>query len=166
MPLFGKDNPQYKYNLEEYRTFKWLYQKYVVEELSLSAIAKIVGVDIKCIVKWMDKVNIPRRQCGARIGKHNHHFKGSHINTQGYKLIYQPNHPNCDSKKCVREHTLVVEKAIGRYLLPSETTHHIDGNKLNNKPNNLYLFITPNEHNSYHMNPKSIPITKSNLSNF
>jgi hypothetical protein len=168
--LFGHLNPQYKPNLEQYRTFEWLYQKYCIEELSLSSIAKIVNVDIKCISKWMNKVDIPRRQSGARFGKNNHHFKGYCFDSRGYKLIYSPNHPNKDNRNYVFEHRLVVEKYLNRYLTREETIHHIDENKLNNKLSNLYLFSQHHQHDRYHQKlrkDKSFqPITKSNLSRF
>lgn len=164
--LFGSSNPQYKYGLEQFRTFKWLYQKYWIEELSLSQIAKIVGVDIKCICKWMNKQDIPRRQCGGRFGKHHFRFKGSFLNSQGYRLIYFPNHPRNDNSKYVREHILVIEKYLGRYLLPNETPHHINKIKDDNRLENLYLFTTSAEHSRYHRTKNITPITQSNLSKF
>lgn len=169
--LFGRDNPQYKPGLEKYRTFKWLYKKYWIEESSLSQIAEIVGVDIKCISKWMNTVNIPRRQCGARCGKHNHHFQGWSINSQRYKLIHSPNHPYRDKRNYIREHILVIEKYLNRYLLPNEIPHHINENKIDNRLENLYLFLGSAEHSRYHRlkqlnSPKFTPITQSNLSKF
>lgn len=38
------------------------------------------------------------------------------------------------------EHRYLVEKYIGRKLKKTEIVHHIDGNGLNNKLRNLYLF--------------------------
>ena len=38
-----------------------------------------------------------------------------------------------------RLHTLIVEKCINRKLNKNEVVHHIDGNKLNNDPNNLFV---------------------------
>ena len=47
-------------------------------------------------------------------------------------------------------HRWVVEKNIGRRLLPDEVVHHIDGNKLNNSFYNLEIFSSQDEHHSLH----------------
>lgn len=39
-------------------------------------------------------------------------------------------------------HALVMEWKLGRKLLPGENVHHLDGNKLNNLPENLELWTT------------------------
>ncbi len=49
----------------------------------------------------------------------------------------------------MQEHRWVVEQAIGRKLSPIESVHHVDGNKLNNKPENLMLFKTMSAHRQY-----------------
>jgi len=72
---------------------------------------------------------------------------GRRINSQGYVLIYCPDHPFA-RQRCVREHRVVMEKHIGRYLSPSEVVHHIDKNKTNNDIKNLMLFSSESEHQS------------------
>ena len=69
----------------------------------------------------------------------------------GYILIQQPNHPNANEKGYVREHRLVVEKFIGRYLIKGEVVHHINANKGDNSIKNLMPFSTQKKHMQFHM---------------
>jgi hypothetical protein len=62
---------------------------------------------------------------------------GKTVTPNGYVLVKQPTHPHADVRGYVYEHRLVAESKLGRYLLPTEQVHHIDGNKSNNDPRNL-----------------------------
>lgn len=66
-------------------------------------------------------------------------FSISRKNGKPYKLIYCPAHPFATASGHVREHRLVMEKKIGRNLLKNEIVHHLDGDTLNNKIENLQL---------------------------
>lgn len=68
-------------------------------------------------------------------------WKGGRRVDDGYVFIYMPQHPRAKRNGYIREHTVVMEKKIGRYLLPNENVHHKDGNKINNNPNNLELWV-------------------------
>lgn len=67
----------------------------------------------------------------------------------GYWIIHSPNHPYVDKTGCVRENRLVMEKYIGRFLLPNEIVHHINGNKDDNRIENLEL-TTQSKHATFH----------------
>ena len=49
------------------------------------------------------------------------------------------------------EHRIVAEEMLGRKLQKGEVIHHIDGNKRNNRPENLMIFESLSEHSKYHM---------------
>lgn len=77
--------------------------------------------------------------------------KRRYVDEDGYVLIYKSSHPYCDSKGYVREHRLVMEDHIGRYLTVEEVVHHINKNKEDNRIENLMLFVNHSEHVIYEL---------------
>ena len=76
---------------------------------------------------------------------------GKTLHPSGYIMVLCRNHPYARlGGKYVREHRLVMEKHIGRYLKPSEIIHHIDGDIKNNHIDNLMLFPSHSAHASFH----------------
>lgn len=61
----------------------------------------------------------------------------------GYVIVPVPEgHPMGAGKKYrgyMREHRLVMERHLGRYLSPGETVHHINGDRMDNRIENLEL---------------------------
>jgi hypothetical protein len=75
-----------------------------------------------------------RETASARYGVKSPSWKGGRrLRTDGYvSIVVGPN-------KTRLEHCLVMEKLLGRPLLPSETVHHRNGSRSNNSPDNLEL---------------------------
>ena len=69
--------------------------------------------------------------------------------TKGYISIWKPEHPNNVGGR-VREHILVMEKMIGRYLRKGELVHHINYLEDDNSEENLFLCYTYKEHDKIH----------------
>jgi HNH endonuclease len=58
-------------------------------------------------------------------------------------MILAPEHPRAGQGRYVFEHILVLEEQLGRYLLPNETVHHLNGVRDDNRPENLELWSRP-----------------------
>lgn len=59
-----------------------------------------------------------------------------------YKNVTAHGHPNATHKGVIPEHRLVMSKHIGRPLLPHENVHHINGDRKDNRLENLELWST------------------------
>jgi hypothetical protein len=83
------------------------------------------------------------KSCGCiRKGPESHQWKGGRNKTKfGYILKWVPEHPNCNPNGYVKEHRLVMEEMIGRYLEPHEEVHHKNGIRDDNSKENLELWV-------------------------
>jgi hypothetical protein len=70
-------------------------------------------------------------------------------------VVYCPDHPRAWSTGYVHVHVLVAEWKLGRLLLPGETVHHDDENRLNNSPENIIVAGSNSEHARIHAELRS-----------
>lgn len=62
------------------------------------------------------------------------------INWAGYKRIVIHGHPNSNTKGRVLEHVVIMGNHIGRPIQKGETIHHKNGDRLDNRIENLELW--------------------------
>lgn len=67
----------------------------------------------------------------------------------GYMYFCDVSHPLASKIGIVYYHRHVASEKLGRWLLPSEHVHHLDGNKCNNEWSNLAI-VTASQHSHLH----------------
>src|SRR3990167_3904990 len=115
---------------------------------SSKEIAEMTGMSQKHIQKLILRYNLPRLKRGdASQMEKNHFWKGGKIrDKEGYVLLKKNDHPYGNRLGYVREHRLVVEASLGRYLLPTEVVHHKNSKRDDNRLENLELFVSNGAH--------------------
>lgn len=120
------------------------------QEKSTEDIAKIYNCNETTVSRAMKNLGIPLRSIKERKiasliqhpikkGPDSPCWIGGRKTKEGYVLVYKPEHPYAHADGYIFEHRLVMEKELGRYLLPSETVHHkgIRYDDIRNRSDNL-----------------------------
>jgi endogenous inhibitor of DNA gyrase (YacG/DUF329 family) len=74
------------------------------------------------------------------------------IDYYGYVLVKLADHPN-SKNGWVKEHRLVMSEHLGRTILENEHIHHINGDKTDNRIDNLEI-LSPEEHAKLHLSDR------------
>ena len=94
-------------------------------------------------------------RCGTKMRSQKLHrenspsWKGGQFIDRGYVYIYQPEHPEAMANGYIKRARLVLAKKLGRPILPNMRSHHINGIKDDDRPENLQE-ISQSEHARYH----------------
>lgn len=119
---------------------------------SLGRTAAALGTSRSTVRRNLRYAGVPvRTQSEAQKGENNPAWAGGVTRLGRYHYLLRPDHPAATLAGYVAEHRLVVEKMLGRYLHRSEVVHHVDGNPLNNRPENLQVFRSNGEHLAFEL---------------
>lgn len=116
--------------------------RWYADGMSMREIAKRIGRSTHVVARRVRKAGIARPYQGS--GPDHSMWRGGRNDAgEGYFKIWvaddDPLAVMRNGAGYVLEHRLNMARKIGRPLLPTETVHHIDGDKTNNAPSNLQL---------------------------
>jgi len=116
--------------------------------VSLTEIARRIKTNMRHVAAFLRRHGVKDKFVTMNYGPKNGAWRGGRIiDEDGYVKVLSPGHPNCPKHTdYIAEHRLVMEKMIGRFLLPQEVVHHRNKNKQDNRPENLQLFSENSEH--------------------
>lgn len=114
-------------------------------ELSQAAIARHFGVSQATIERALRALGLRSvRGRGSPMEANFFWNGGRRIDEDRYVMVKAPKHPYATADGYVREHRLVMERVLGRYLRPEEVVHHKRGRS--NHPDNLEVFASQADH--------------------
>jgi DNA-binding CsgD family transcriptional regulator len=141
-PRVGRLNPYSACNVHGEKLLQLCEQG-----LSLKQMAKIVKTSPRHVLAFLRSKGVTKVFDTAKYGEDHYLWKGRLIDKDGYVLIHVKGHPNARKHtNYIFEHRLVMEEHLGRILLPTEVIHHINGQKQDNRIENLQLFQSNGDH--------------------
>jgi hypothetical protein len=121
---------------------------------SQRAIARSYGVSHQAIQKRRARWGQPLMKQGNVRGANHACWKGGEFtDAVGYRRVYRPETHRAN--KYIYEHQAVMEDHLGRSLSPSEIVHHINGDRLDNRIENL-LVLSRSAHKTLHAQLESL----------
>jgi hypothetical protein len=114
--------------------------------LSTQEIGQALGCSEEAARERMVRLGIPRLPGKARPTRNHFWNGGRSADKAGYLLVKVPAHPHRSRSGYVREHRLVMEASLGRFLLPTEVVDHQNFVVDDNRRENLVLYAANADH--------------------
>lgn len=154
----------HKYQIEAYLKYRDIYAvrqgygKYLDRDLvtrmiecekkTYVEISEILGCHRTTIERAAKNWGLKTSRTGPRScdGHRQKWAGGRQVDKHGYILVFAPLHPQASIGGYVREHRLLIEVILGRYLHEKEVVDHIDNHPWHNWPDNLRIYASNADH--------------------
>lgn len=114
--------------------------------MSCQEMADVFGCGDERVRRVLVELGLPRLAPKARPER-NYFWQGGYVvDDEGYILEHRPDHPCATKGGYVRQHRLVMERVLGRFLTPEEVVDHKNRDTSDNAPSNLDLYSSNAEH--------------------
>lgn len=129
-----------------------LVREYRHDRGAVRRLASEWGCSIVTLYNRLDAAGVDRREpgdasTGTQACKNNPNWGGGrHLDAAGYVVV------RVSDASYRREHCVVAEGALGRPLHGKEVVHHRNGDRADNRPENLEVLASQSEHMKLHMN--------------
>ncbi len=106
---------------------------------------------VSCSVNGCERISLAKGLCGCHYARNRkygdplftkYERKTKKLNTQGYVFWTDNTHPLAGDTGMLLEHRVVMANVLGRKLFPKESVHHMNGDRADNRPDNLELWST------------------------
>ena len=130
-----------------------LRKMFVEDKMFIREMAAHFGVSTGTVIArlrehgiWLDK------RSGRQVGERGSGYKGGIKVSRGYKFIAVPEGSphRRDRDGYVAEHRIVASEMIGRALTREEEVHHLNFDKMDNRPENLMILGDGADHTRFH----------------
>lgn len=92
----------------------------------------------------------------ARSGSNGRNWRGGMKMSNGYRLIFLPEHPKANRQGYVNEHVIVAEKALGKFLPDKAVPHHANQIRSDNSSKNIVICEDQAFHNLLHRRMRAL----------
>jgi transposase len=114
---------------------------------SVACIARSIHAGRRHVLRVLKQAGVSiRPDAWYTKGERNSAWVNGRVVRKGYVYVHCPQHPFATKSGYVLEHRLVMENVLGRHLKRKEVVHHINGNRQDNRRENLKLFSSNGAH--------------------